>query len=579
MARNYFQIAGHDSREFGVYISGAGTYNSPAKASEYISIPGRNGDLISGQDRFENVELTYHAFIYRDFDANLAALRAFLLSLDGYQRLEDSYHPDEFRMASYQGALTVTATPRNDAGEFDITFNCKPQRFLLSGENEVTVSASDAKETDYSGSQFSFDADSADSVSAFSIDLAPTISSGTPSPTTPITIGGISTLRFHQTGQNLVNMGNQYTKQGSNNATSSGFNFYVPIYEGQYTFSCRLTENDLTGTGNRFYFEDLINGGELAHVEIPAGYTGIVHGTFTIPEGGAISAVRVRTAAGNAGHHVTFSQIQFELGDVYHPYQSGIAPVAINLRQTVYKGSLNVLTGALTLTALVADLGDFTWSSGTAGAGFMSADDLMPTIEKPAGNNTPLDGLVCDHLPTTSANGVYNQGDIAAVGVQSNGRVRARFPGYSTDPATFKTSVTGWKLLYPLATPQTITLSPQTLTLLEGQNTLRTVRDCTVNLTIAEPAKIVNPTPFNARPLITTRATGTLVIDDVTVTIAQAYVNIDCEMQDCYYGATNLNDKVTFSNHEFPVLKPGANAVSFGGNLTSLTVVPRWWTV
>ena len=140
--RNYFTLDGVDSRDFGVYISGQGTFSAPARAYELLSVPGRNGDLVGTEKRFENGELTYPAFIYANFKQNIADFRAFLNSLFGYHRLVDSYHPNEYRMVFFQGEFAPDVTAKNDAASFDITFNAKPQRFLLSGE-QVTVLTAD----------------------------------------------------------------------------------------------------------------------------------------------------------------------------------------------------------------------------------------------------------------------------------------------------------------------------------------------------------------------------------------------------------------------------------------------------
>ena len=140
--RNYFTLDGTDSRSFGVFISGQGTFNGPARALEYISVPGRNGDLIRSNTRLQNGTLTYPAFIYSNFRANIAALRAFLTSASGYRRLEDSYHPEEYRKAVFRGPLEVSATNRNDAGSFNLSFDVMPQRFLLSGETTVVFTTS-----------------------------------------------------------------------------------------------------------------------------------------------------------------------------------------------------------------------------------------------------------------------------------------------------------------------------------------------------------------------------------------------------------------------------------------------------
>ena len=131
--RNWLTFDGISTKDFGVYISGGGTYNAPARSREVISVPGRNGDLIIDNGRYENTEVVYHAFIYRNFGANVEGLRNLLLSRTGYVRIEDTYHPDEFRIGVYSGDFQADVVDWLEAGEFDLTFNCKPQRFLKNG--------------------------------------------------------------------------------------------------------------------------------------------------------------------------------------------------------------------------------------------------------------------------------------------------------------------------------------------------------------------------------------------------------------------------------------------------------------
>ena len=140
--RNYFTFDGRSSSDFGVYLSGTGTYGSPARAYNMISVPGRNGDLVGIENRLENVELTYPAFIYANFQANVRALRNYLLSKFGYCRLQDTYHPGEYRKAVYRGGLDPEVLQNHRAGSFDITFECEPQRYLTSGETVTTLTAS-----------------------------------------------------------------------------------------------------------------------------------------------------------------------------------------------------------------------------------------------------------------------------------------------------------------------------------------------------------------------------------------------------------------------------------------------------
>lgn len=139
--RNFFVYGGRDCRDYGVYISGQGTYNAPVKSYDRITVPGRSGDLLINNKRFDNVDLKYPAFIYDRFPVAIAKFKEALLSLDGYQRLEDSYNPEEYRRALYAGEMNVEANRNNTAGEFEILFSCDPRRFLKSGEIPQTIAS------------------------------------------------------------------------------------------------------------------------------------------------------------------------------------------------------------------------------------------------------------------------------------------------------------------------------------------------------------------------------------------------------------------------------------------------------
>lgn len=127
-------FGGVDLSTMGVYISGIGVFNAPTRAYDIVDIPGRDGGLILSEKRLENVEVTYPAFMYSNFKTGMRSLRSFLLSKIGYQRLSDTYHPDEYRLAVYMGGMEVEPVEKLNAGQFELVFNCKPQRWLTSGE-------------------------------------------------------------------------------------------------------------------------------------------------------------------------------------------------------------------------------------------------------------------------------------------------------------------------------------------------------------------------------------------------------------------------------------------------------------
>ena len=137
-----FIYNGMNSKDYGLRISGEDTWARPQPDVTRIEVPGRNGDLIQLGNRYKNLDITYHCGIVRELKINFDAFNAALLSSPGYHRLEDSYHPEYFRMAVFESALDPDVKQRGVAGEVDIRFNCKPQLFLKSGEVEQRISTS-----------------------------------------------------------------------------------------------------------------------------------------------------------------------------------------------------------------------------------------------------------------------------------------------------------------------------------------------------------------------------------------------------------------------------------------------------
>lgn len=142
-AGGFFVFAGRSSREFGILIDEAGSmWNSPERDSEAVQIPGRNGDLIIDNGRWQNTPGRYACGIGVDFKTNFEAFRAFFASVTGYGRLEDSWHTGEFRIARPVGILEPQLFKNGLTGEFAVEFEAKPQRFLKTGETQREFTAS-----------------------------------------------------------------------------------------------------------------------------------------------------------------------------------------------------------------------------------------------------------------------------------------------------------------------------------------------------------------------------------------------------------------------------------------------------
>jgi len=144
MNRNYFVYDGVPSTDFGVYISGHDTFDSSVRDYSFITVSGKHGDEIGIEGRLPNIDLIYDAFIIRDFEENFAKLRNFLLSRFGYKRLTDTYHPNEYRLGVLDTPIRPVMTSDNRMGSFQLGFKVKPQRYLLSGEDTITFTASGA---------------------------------------------------------------------------------------------------------------------------------------------------------------------------------------------------------------------------------------------------------------------------------------------------------------------------------------------------------------------------------------------------------------------------------------------------
>ena len=139
-----FTFNGESSDTYGILINKNASFNAPARAGEMISIPGRNGAYWHDLGRFENIEVTYHCVVGEatkaDFVDAMSDVRSWLCGPIGYCRLEDDYNPNEYRLAVYKSGLE-TDEPFLTGAEFDIVFECKPQRYLTSGEAAISVAS------------------------------------------------------------------------------------------------------------------------------------------------------------------------------------------------------------------------------------------------------------------------------------------------------------------------------------------------------------------------------------------------------------------------------------------------------
>ena len=131
---------GKSSDDVGVIVERYPTATIPARKQEKVSVPGRSGDLIIEQDAYENYTQRYEVYVSAENPklTTISHTVAEWLMVKGYQRLEDSYWLDTFRLACYKGGTSIDNI-LNRFGRATIEFDCKPQRYYKSGDIPIIL--------------------------------------------------------------------------------------------------------------------------------------------------------------------------------------------------------------------------------------------------------------------------------------------------------------------------------------------------------------------------------------------------------------------------------------------------------
>ena len=193
--------------------------------------------------------------------------------------------------------------------------------------------------------------------------------------------------------------------------------------------------------------------------------------TLAIPalDNSYIKVVYGAKANGTIGVTVP-GDVQVELGSTataYEPYQGNTYTVDWTTEAgTVYGGSLDVTTGVLTVDRAIVDIGDLAWGDGDY-SNFTSTS-LQSTILIVSTSTVP--NLTCSVLKTIKFDDRSTE-TAPRISMNNAGRLDIRGTSYAS-AAAFKTAMTGQKIAYELATPQTYQLTPQEVKTLLGTNNI-----------------------------------------------------------------------------------------------------------
>lgn len=140
--KNEVIFNGVSTKDIGVFIQTTPTYEFPEREYDVMHVEGRSGDMVFDKESYRNVGRTYYLgaeiLTSSSFIETVQKIVKWLTSAKGYSRLEDTFEPDYYRKALYRSGGNLS-NMYDKATALPITFECKPQRYLKSGETPVVI--------------------------------------------------------------------------------------------------------------------------------------------------------------------------------------------------------------------------------------------------------------------------------------------------------------------------------------------------------------------------------------------------------------------------------------------------------
>lgn len=142
---NALILGGVSSADYGIILTAPPPRIVPARDVDTHSIPGRSGDLTVDKGRYRNVTLPCRCAILPKSGKTLrqavTAALPFLTPTAGYRRFETTYDSSYYMEARISGDINVDSIVEQ-GGTFQLKLDCKPQRYLKSGETALNITGS-----------------------------------------------------------------------------------------------------------------------------------------------------------------------------------------------------------------------------------------------------------------------------------------------------------------------------------------------------------------------------------------------------------------------------------------------------
>lgn len=124
------------------HIASAPHIIRPTRKFSAVQIAGTNREIVNMEDAWDCYDQPYTMYVGDGSEDSIQeALHnvARILCKSGWQVLIDDYEPDVYRLAYYVGGFE-SDNRYTRLGKFDVTFRCRPERFLISGDSDIDVS-------------------------------------------------------------------------------------------------------------------------------------------------------------------------------------------------------------------------------------------------------------------------------------------------------------------------------------------------------------------------------------------------------------------------------------------------------
>ena len=307
---------------------------------------------------------------------------------------------------------------------------------------------------------------------------------GTPSPSNPRSISGVSSVGLTHTGKNLFDKNNANVVTGyigntqfnTNNANTKSV--YISIKPNTiYTVSKRAGQRFVIATSpviptNSAIFTSSQTGHTNSSLTITAGADDKYLWVWLFLDGTDTGTLEEMLAT-----------VQIEVGSTAMAYEAYNAETkTIALPSTIYGGSVNCINGTGTIeNAEPIRIDSLDWTYDSANQRYVTLD--LKGIIKPAESiNKPLEGLSCEVYVTDVSKSSQQVNLSIAATDNANTYLIIKDTNY-TDVTTWLNAIGSYKICYPLATPVEITdLTTDNFTTIAGeQNIFSNSGDVTVS--------------------------------------------------------------------------------------------------